>query len=481
MIEVIIMEKSRKNSNLSRKRLHQLIAVGIVTLAILIALIVIMVIGSKPTNGPGGKNPTESGSEIDTEELLAQRRKEMIEKADLLAASYDYDNAIALIKEWKGYEVDEELTTKISDFETKKAACVRVDISKVTHIFYHSLVVDTDRCFPDTPQGRQNSDWMTTIDEFKKITQEMYDRGYVLVSIHDLYKYETDENGNQIMVEGDIYLPADKKAFVLSLDDLSYYHSYDNFGFASKLILDENGKVINEYIDAEGNVKQGLYDCVPLLDQFIEEHPDASYRGAKGTVALTGYNGIFGYRTDESYTFDNINNPDIDKDKRQWLMNHPEFDLEKERAAAKEIADAMKANGWTFASHTWGHLPVGRKTFSSLKADNQRWQKNVAPLVGETNVIIFAHGEDLGKWGNYNLSDEKVKYFMEQGFDVFCNVDGSAKYLTHFGGTYLRQGRRNFDGIRFYYNLTGQQNNLSDLFDVKEIVDSARPYMKDFN
>ena len=470
------MEKSRKNLNSSRKRLHQLIAIGIVTLAILLVIIVIMVIGSKPTNGPGGKNPTESGSEIDTEELLKQRRKEMIEKADLLAASYDYDGAIALIKEWKGYEVDEELTTKISDFETKKAACVRVDISKVTHIFYHSLVVDPERCFnPNDYQGEGNYKWMTTISEFKKITQEMYDRGYVIVSLHDLYKYETDENGNKKMVENDIYLPADKKAFVLSFDDLSYYHSYDNYGFASKLVLDENGKVINEYIDADGNVKYGLYDYIPILDQFIEEHPDASYKGAKATVALTGYNGILGYRTDESYSFDNINNPDINKDKREWLKAHPEFDIEKERAAAKEVADAMKATGWTFASHTWGHLAVGQKSLSSLKADNERWMKNIAPLVGETNVIIFAHGEDLGKWGNYDLSNEKVKYFMSQGYDVFCNVDGSSKYLTHFGGTYLRQGRRNLDGIRFHYNLTGQQNNLSDLFDVNEIIDPDRP------
>ena len=40
---------------------------------------------------------------------------------------------------------------------------------------------------------------------------------------------------------------------------------------------------------------------VPLIDRFVEEHPDFSYRGAKGIVALTGYNGILGYRTDSSY------------------------------------------------------------------------------------------------------------------------------------------------------------------------------------
>ncbi len=467
------MEKSRNNSNSSKRRLQQLIAIGVVTLAILLVVIVVMALGSKPTNGPSGNNPTESESEANTEELLAQRRKEMMEQADYLAATYDYDGAIALIKEWKGYEVDEELSTKLSGYEAQKAACVRVDISKVTHIFYHSLVVDPERCFnPKDYQGRGNYEWMTTISEFNKITQEMYDRGYVIVSIHDLYRYETDENGNKKMVENDIYLPADKKAFVLSFDDLSYYHSYDNYGFAAKLVLDENGKVINEYIDADGNVKYGHYDYIPILDQFIAEHPDASYHGAKGTIALTGYNGILGYRTDESYLIPERLDPDM----KVWLKNHPDFDLEHERAEAKKIADALKETGWTFASHTWGHLRVGDKSLSTLKRDNERWMNNIAPIVGETNVIIFAHGQDLSsKWGDYDLTNEKVKYFMEQGYDVFCNVDGSSKYLTHFGGTYLRQGRRNLDGIRFHYNITGQQNNLSDLFDVNEIIDPERP------
>lgn len=460
----------------TNKRLQHLILVCVIALVILIGLIIAITMISKSTSGTStGQNPTETESELSTEEILAQLKAQLIVDADYLATTYDYDGAIALIQTWEGYTEDAELTAKITEYEATKATCVRVNMEDLTHIFYHSLVVDPERCFnPDDYQGRGNYEWMTTISEFNKITQEMYDRGYVIVGLHDLYRYETDENGNQIMVENDIYLPEGKKAFVLSFDDLSYYHSYDNYGYAARLLVDENGKVINEYIDADGNVHYGAYDYVPLLDQFIAEHPDASYRGAKGTVALTGYNGILGYRTDESYSFDNIDNPDINKDKRLWLKNHPEFTLEAERAAAKEVADAMKKNGWTFASHTWGHLSVGKKSLASLKTDNEKWQKNVAPIVGETNVIIFAHGTDLGNWPKYNLSDEKVEYFMSQGFDVFCNVDSNL-HRTYFGGTYLRQGRRNLDGIRFWYNLSGEQNNLSDLFDINEIIDPLRP------
>ena len=38
-------------------------------------------------------------------------------------------------------------------------------------------------------------------------------------------------------------LPPDKKAVVLSVDDLSYYHSYKPAGFPERLVLDDNGDV----------------------------------------------------------------------------------------------------------------------------------------------------------------------------------------------------------------------------------------------
>lgn len=456
------------------KKNYYILAIGVFMIIFLIAVDAIyynLPFAGISTNVSVGGNMEES-----TEEIFdpAVERQALIAEADLLAMAYDYDAAIALIQTYDAYDTYEELTTAIAGYEDVKASCVPVNLDEVTHIFYHSLVVDPIRCFGNLerdPQCIGNNQWMTTISEFEKITQEMYDRGYVIVSIHDLYNVVIDENGNEIMEPATIMLPEGKKAFVLSLDDLSYYHSYDDYGYAAKLIIDENGDVMNEYIDADGNTLVGAYDVVPLLDQFIENHPDASYRGAKGIIALTGYNGVLGYRTDISYE----TQYDINWDKRQWLEEHPDFNLETERAEAKKVADAMKENGWEFASHTWGHKNVGETPLSTLQADNRRWQENVVPVVGETNTIIFAHGTDLERgWGDYSESNEKFQYYYSQGFRVFCNVDAS-KYATHFGPDYLRQGRRNLDGYRIYYNAIGEQNNLSDIFDAAEIIDPDRP------
>ena len=49
-------------------------------------------------------------------------------------------------------------------------------------------------------------------------------------------------------------LPPGKKAFVLSLDDTCYYHSYDNHGIASRIVLGEDGKPTCEYIQDDGTV-----------------------------------------------------------------------------------------------------------------------------------------------------------------------------------------------------------------------------------
>lgn len=409
-----------------------------------------------------------------TEKPDVHKREEVLQRASYLAATYDYDSAVNILKE---LPQNEEVAHLIKQYESDKAACVPVNVSEVTHIFYHSLVVDPKRCFTNQksdPQAAGNNQWMTTVDEFNKITQEMYDRGYVLVSIHDLVTKKTDKKGRTVYKPGKILLPKGKKAFVLSLDDLSYYHSYDGYGYASKLILD-NGRVTNEYIDAKGRILTGDYDCVPLLDRFIEKHPDASYHGAKGLIALTGYNGILGYRTDISYK---KRGKDLDKDKVKWLDDNPGFDLKTERGRAKMVADAMKANGWEFASHTWGHLRIGDISLKTLKADTKRWKKNVEPLVGATDAIVFAHGQDLNSWGNYDKNDSKYKYLRKQGYSVFCNVD-SHRYMTWFGKDYLRQGRRNLDGYRIYNNAVKKQDNVADLFDAKKILDPLRPPVPD--
>ena len=462
----------RKRYERSQRRKKTRIKVGI-TVALLSVAVFAVCVYWKPWEHWSFGSGIETTKKDDTKGGKAAERQDIIARAKRLSSSYAYDEAIQLLQTIDGYAEDTEIQDMIADIVDTKESCVPVDIEEVTHIFYQSLVVDEERAFGDTsdPQTVGNNQWSTTVDEFHAIIQEMYDRGYVYVSIHDLYEVTEDENGDEVWEPAEILLPPDKKAVVLSLDDVNYYHSYDGYGYASKLILDDNGDVMNEYVDANGDIQIGAYDCVPILDQFVEEHPDASYKGAKGTVAVTGYNGILGYRTDVTY---DLSHPNCDEQQKAWIEEHPDFDLETEREEAKKVADAMKENGWNFANHTWGHVSVGDRSLESLKTDAEKWKTNVEPLVGETNVITFAHGTDIQEPGAFSSSNEKYQFYREQGYRVFCNID-STQYQTYMGTDYLRQGRRNIDGYRIYKNATGAQNNLSDLFDASEVLDPDRP------
>ena len=91
----------------------------------------------------------------------------------------------------------------------------------------------------------------------------------------------------------------------------------------------------------DGSVSVGSYDVVPIVDDFVEKHPDFSYRGSKGIVAVIGYNGVFGYRTDDAYIG---KNPNIDQDKE----------------TVKKVAKCLRDDGWEIASHSWGHRYYGK-------------------------------------------------------------------------------------------------------------------------
>lgn len=326
------------------------------------------------------------------------------------------------------------------------------DNAEVSHLFFHSLVVDTDRAFHGSAEAAGYLDYMVTIDEFNAIIEQLYERDYILISPQDLY--DADENGN--IEEETLELPEGKTPVVLSFDDLSYYEYMEGDGFADRLII-EDCKVVNEYIDAEDETHIGAYDYVTLLDDFVEEHPDFSHEGAKGVVGLTGYNGILGYRTSDSQYGDS--NDKITEDKE----------------TAQEVADVMKENGWEFASHSWGHIDYAQSSVSWIIGDHERWKDEVEPLVGETDMLIFPFGADIAGMETYSNANEKFSYLKDQGFNAYFPIDASVSAWGQLNSDSLRQSRINVDGISLRSALLGENNTLETFFDPESVVDEARP------
>ena len=421
---------------------------------------------------------TEKQTEIETEAPAGSQdpsAQQMISEAQLLAAGYDYDGAIAKLMSISGYDTDASIQQMITDYTSQRDACVPVEPTTVPHIFYHSLLNSTSKAFDVERLGQGAVDgynaWMVTVDEFDQITQRLYDAGYVYVRLRDLVTQTTDEDGTvHFAPNTELKLPQGKKAIVLSIDDLSYYHSYEAASFPEKLVLDDNGEVKCLYTDAAGNTSIGDYDVVPRLNSFLKEHPDGAYHGARGLLAMTGYNGVFGYRTDTDYLLQE----NLMEDQRAWLDSHPDYNYDQDVADATAIADALKEEGWEFASHTWGHLSVTDKSVETLQTDNEKWVATVEPIVGPVDTIIFAHGNDIGSWEGYD-GNEKYAYYNSVGYHFYCNVDGSVPYWVQITDRYVRQGRIDVDGYRLYLAANGEDSSLSQLINLDGVFNENRP------
>lgn len=382
----------------------------------------------------------------------------LLSKANALALTYDYDGAIEILQADPLYAEDPAVTEAITNYEEIKSTLVRIDPTEVTHIFFHSLIIDNAKAFDGDSDEKGYNQVMTTKNEFLKILEQMYERGYVLVKMHDLAYETTDENGNVKFTPGTIMLPPDKHAFVMSQDDVCYYEYMEGDGFATRMIVGEDGKPTCEMVMDDGSVSVGSYDLVPLLEDFIADHPDFSYHGARAVIAFTGYQGILGYRTDPAYKDTNPN-------------------YEQDRQAAREVAQCLRDNGWELASHSWGHINMTKRDLTSIKTDSDKWEARVESLIGETDIILYPFGADIGDWRPYTTENEKFNYLYKLGFRYFCNVDGN-QHWVQIGDKYMRQGRRNLDGYRMYYDLpetNPKKTYLDDLFDVTTVFDPDRP------
>ena len=404
-----------------------------------------------------------------SEEDMVQLAAQYLKQAEAMAAGYDYQGAIALLESFEHRQQFPELQETIESYRGLDSQLVTyADMGKITHVFFHSLIVDPSRAFDSDYTNGGYNQYMTTIDEFVAMMEEMYARGFVLVSPYDVAYEVTDAAGTRF-VSGEIRLPEGKKPFIMSQDDVNYYgymigsgDGTDEIpafadttgdGFASRIVIGEDGYPTCEYMDAQGNITYGDYDLVPVLERFIQEHPDFSYHGARAILGVTGYQGVFGYRTKPSY---------------RAAMGDAAY--EKEVEDAKAVAQCLRDHGWILASHSYGHPAYGNISADRVALDSDKWEDTVQPVIGDCDVILYPNGSDIEGPGKYTFDNAKFKALYEDGYRYFFNVDGSV-YWNQLGANYYRGGRRNLDGYRMYYN----PDMLDDLFDTEKIFDPARP------
>jgi len=389
---------------------------------------------------------------------IIERRAHVIEESRLLFRGYFYEEAIALLN-MSDEIVNEETRALEQEIIAEMDSLVLFeDKNNIKHIFFHSLIIypESADLFPGVPSSSGYNSGFIFQSEFNRVLPQLLERGYVLYSITDLFS----KNENGVMQQNDIYLPPGKKPLILSIDDPSFHYGQrwvsgtggnrGNFdrnrnpraGFAHRIVFDEFGELATEVMTPQGEMIVTYDGDVQLiLDAFVKEHPEFSYRGHKGVIAATGYMGIFGYdlidlRNDET---------------RQEVVS---------------IVEKFKENGWLFASHSYSHNRTGfwgpESSAGNIRFDMNRWKEYMEPIVGQTNIFIAPFG--------YLLRGDAMQVIVDFGFDIYCTVD--LQQPIHVYPTHVVQGRIEIGG----YAMARWADTLNrDFFDVSYVMAPYRP------
>lgn len=312
----------------------------------------------------------------------------------------------------------------------------------VEHIFIHPLIPYPEVTFKSR-EAMGFDDWFITVTEFTRILPELYRRNFILVDINQIYE-TVDTNGRSIVQRKELLLPPGKKPLILSIDDLNYYKYMIDSGLVHRLVLDEAGDVAAYLVTPEGQTLISKeIEVISILDEFVKQHPDFSHNGAKGIIALTGYEGILGYRT------------------HKWNPNN-----QSEREKVAPVVARLKESGWTFASHSYAHHSLAKMPYSDLVSDTRQWKEEVEILVGSTQVYIYPFGSSVPE------GSDKFKHLLSQGFTIFCAVGPRSYEKISNNSPAVMTDRRHVDGM----TLRNQRDRFLDLYDADEIIDlKARP------
>ena len=385
--------------------------------------------------------------------------QQLLAEAELKATEYDYDGAIEVLDSLTdtSEEVKNELTAKKAAYLNEKSKLVEwKDVNAIPNLSFHALIENPVRAYADKEFGGQYNRNFVTTGEFSKILEQLYNNGYVLVDMKSFVASNQDLTGSMNYSYKSIYLPEGKKPVMITETMVNYFEymvdSNDDGepdaggdGFACRLVVDANGDIKAQYVDESNQTLTGDYDLVPILETFIKAHPDFVYKGSRATLAVTGSQGVFGYRTDSSY---------VAKKGQEYR--------DEQVAQAKVVVDALREKGYTIACYTYANKNYRNMSVNELRTDLQNFTNQAIPVLGDVDTIIFAQGVDLESY-----SDNKFDVLYSAGYRYF--IGASQEIKTEINITYVHQSRLMVTG-----NAMAWHNNLfTNYFDCNVVLDVA--------
>lgn len=440
----------------------------VVIAAVAVVLIIVFIVGAITRASQKSKAEKDAEAAIAASIAAEEARMEeemhsLIAQAETIAKGYDYEAAIALLNTFSG-DISKypTLNNKILEYEAAQKNMVAWDDpSQVVNLSFQLLVADPARAFTNKDWGSNLNRNFITTNEFSKILQQLYENGYILVDYDDIITVEQSAGGTSVYKAKTLHLPKGKKPLILTQTNVNYnYYLIDSdgdkkpdangCGFASKLLWDGSSFTC-EMVDASGNTVTGDYDLVPILEKFIASHPSFSYQGARATLALTGYNGLFGYRTHPSAA-----NTFGEAAQQQAIRD------------AQTVANALRNKGYKLAFYTYENISYKDSSLTQFQNDLNSWVNEVVPILGNLDTMVFAQLDDIAAQGSY--SGDKFNALQSQGFRYYIGFCSDGQPWANVEKDYFRQGRIMVTGS----NLSYHADWFASLFDASSVLDSSR-------
>ena len=450
-----------------KKRIFKEVYLPAIIAGVALFLILSFIVGSV-SNALTVKKNKQSAAKLEAQQQATAADaaelefKRLIAEAESLVVGYDYDSAIQLLDSFSSTndKFNQQVTAKKAELVNEQKQLVEIkDVSSIPNLSFHVLMADASRaCNKEVSgdlAGSYNKNFVS-VEEFTRILNQLYAANYVLVDFDSFISSVPGVDGNSSFFTKSIYLPQGKKPVMLTETMVNYFEymvdpdkdgtpDAKGHGFANKLVLDDNGDIKASYVDANGQTLIGNYDLVPVLEAFIQEHPDFCYQGARAILAVTGTEGVFGYRTNTSY-----------------VARFGQSFYDDEVIGAKKIVQALREKGYTIASYTYSNQAYRSMNTLQIQAEVTNWTNQITPVIGEVDTIVFARASDIEAY-----SGTTFNVLYNSGIRYFLNSGSSPRVDTNT--TFVRQTRLMVTGE----SMAWYASQFSSYFDSNVVLDLA--------
>lgn len=451
-----------------QKRIFKEVYLPAIIAGVALFLIISFIVGSvsnaitvmKNKDSQAQQEAQQQASAADAAEAQFKR---LMAEAESLVVGYDYDGAIEKLEGYTGgnEKFRQQIDAKRAELSNEKNQLTEIkDVSSIANLSFHVLMADPTRaCNKDVSgaelSGSYNKNFVS-VEEFSRILNQLYAANYVLVDFDSFITSVPGVDGNSSFFSKSIYLPQGKKPIMITETMVNYFEYMvdpdkdgkldgTGHGFANKLVVDTDGEIKASYVDANGQTLVGNYDLVPVLEAFIQEHPDFSYQGARAILAVTGSEGVFGYRTNTSY-----------------VSRFGQAFYDNEVVEAKKVVEALREKGYTIASYTYSNQDYRKMNTLQIQAEIKNWNDQIVPILGQVDTIVFARASDIEAYSGttFNvLYNDGLRFFLNSGSSPRVDVNT----------TFIRQTRLMVTGeLMAWYS-----SQFSDYFDCNVVLDLA--------